>query len=139
MSNGLDVALMKDPFGEWQPKLGDHHTDIAFSDPEWGSFFFDTLKATLVSYIEDEGYESYQSRYQTAFKESLKDFPLLARISEFYQDAAFTPDEIDALQVELNRAATLPMTDDAKAFLNGMILGCEMARDEEIGIRLLSS
>ena len=84
MSNGLDVALMKDPHGEWRPEVGDHSTDISFSDPQGGSFFFDTLKATLVTYIEDEGYESYDALYQTASKESLQDFPLLARISEFW-------------------------------------------------------
>jgi hypothetical protein len=139
MSNGLDIALMKDPFGEWRPEAGDHHTDIAFSDPEWGSFFFDTLKATLTTYLEDEGYESYDARYQTAFKESLQDFPLLARISKFYRDTAFAPDEIDQLDEELNRAAQLPLTHDAKAFLEGMLLGCRMARDEKMGISLLSS
>ena len=139
MSNGLDVALMKDPLGEWRPEGGDRHTDIAFSNSEWGSFFFDTLKARLVSYIEDEGYENYDARYQSAFKESLKDFPLLARISEFYQDAAFAPDEIDQLEKELNRAAKLQMTDDAKAFPDGMLLGGRMAREEKMGIRLFSS
>ena len=131
MSNGLDLALMKDPFGEWRPEVGDHHTDIAFSDPEWGSFFFDTLNATLVNYIEDEG--------TSAFKESLRDFPLLARISEFYCDASFAEGEIDQLEEELNRAAKLTLSDDAKAFLDGMLLGCQMARDEHMGIRLLSS
>ncbi len=139
MSNGLDIALMKDPFGEWQPELGDHHTDIAFGDAEWGSFFFDTLKVTLVAYIEDEGNEKYTARYESAFKESLKDFPLLARTSEFYRDASFAPHEIDQLEEELNRVTKLPLTDEGKAFLDGMLLGCRMARDEEMGIMLLSS
>ena len=139
MSNGLDLALMKDPFGEWRPAVGDHHTDIAFGDSEWGSFFFDTLKATLVTYIEGEDIEVYDERYQTAFRESLKDFPLLARISEFYQDASFAPDEIDQLKEELDRASKCASSDDGKAFLDGMLLGCQMARDKTLGIRLLSS
>lgn len=139
MSNGLDIALMKDPFGEWRTEAGDHHTEIAFSDPEWGSFFFDTLKATLVTYIEDEGNQRYEERYQSAFKESLRNFPLLARISEFYRDAAFAADEIDQLEEELNHAGKLALSDDAKAFLDGMLLGCQMARDKKLGIRLLSS
>jgi hypothetical protein len=139
MSNGLDIALMRDPLGEWRPEVGDHHTDIAFSDPEWGSFFFDTLKASLVEYLENEPYKDYITRYEAAFRDSLPDFPLLARISDFYQDAYFAPGEIEQLEEELNRVAKLSLTADGRAFLYGMLRGCRMAKDEGMGIALLSS
>lgn len=104
MSNGLDVALMKDPFGEWSPEHGDRHTDIEFSDPEWGSFFFNTLGAKHTDYIEGEHREIYDSPRQTTFQDSLKEYPLLSRIDEFYQDASFASDEIHLLESELKRA-----------------------------------
>ena len=134
MPNGLDVVISKDPFGQLQ--VGDRQIGISFGNDEWGSFFFETLKATFVSIDEGEGSDSYDVRYQTAFEESLKDFPLLARISDYYQDAAFGPDEIDQLEEELNRAAKLEMTDHAKAFLDGMLLTCRMAKEESKGILL---
>jgi sugar/nucleoside kinase (ribokinase family) len=134
MPNGLDVVISKDPFGESQ--VGDHQIGISAGNDEWGSFFFETLKATFVDIDEGESSDSYAVRYQATFEESLKDFPLLARISEFYQDAAFAPDEIDQLEKELNRAAKLQMTDDAEAFLDGMLLACRMAKEESKGILL---
>ena len=139
MSNGLDIALMKDPFGGWHPELGDHHTDLAVAYLEWKSFFLDTLKVTWERYNEGEDIRRYDERYHSAFKESLRDFPLLARISDFYRDAFFAPGEIDQLEKELNRAAKLTLSDDGRAFLSGMSLGCRMAQDEKLGISLLSS
>src|SRR5688572_3770045 len=139
MSNGLDVALMKDPSGEWFPEHGDRHVDIAFSFQEWESFFFNTLGANSTDYIEGEPYEIYESRYQTTFQDSLKEYPLLSRNHEFYQDAFFASDEIHLLEFELKRAETLSMDAHARAFLSGMLSACEMARSEKMGIRLLSS
>ena len=67
MSNGLDIALMNDPFGNWHPELGDHHTDIAFTYQEWESFFLDTLKVTWERYNEGEDIRRYDERYHSAF------------------------------------------------------------------------
>ena len=139
MSNGLDVALMKDPHGEWAPENGDRHTDIAFGDHEWGSFFFDALGAKNAEYVEREKYESFVARRKSAFLSSLRDYPLLARIDEFYQDACFAVDEIQELEAELNRVRDLPMDELARNFLNGMLEGCSLAKAEGLGIRLLSS
>ena len=74
-----------------------------------------------------------------SIEESLPNFPLLARISEFYRDAAFAPGEIDFLEEELTCAAALPLTDHGQAFLHGMLKACRMANEEKMGIRLLSS
>jgi len=139
MSNGLDIALMKDPFGEWSPENGDHHTDIAFNIDEWGTFFFNTLQATETSYVQGEPIEEYDERRLAAFRESLAEYPLLARIEDFYQDACYSAEEIPLLQYELERAATLRLDDDAKAFLVGMLAGCSTALTKNMGIRLLSS
>jgi hypothetical protein len=65
--------------------------------------------------------------------------PLLARIHEFYQDAHFDAEEVPTLEAELNRVRELPMDDRAQNFLNGMLKGCELAKTERLGIRLLSS
>src|SRR5688572_2442650 len=139
MSNGLDVALMKDPYGEWSPEDGDHHLEIPFSDPQWGSFFLDTLKAELRSNIECEPYEESEKRRIALFQQSLKEYPLLSRIHHFYQDACFAANEIVSLENELKRVEKLSLDNDAKAFLDGMLLACNTARSENMGIRLLSS
>jgi hypothetical protein len=70
MPNGLDVVISKNPFGE--PQVGDHQIGISFGNDEWGSFFFETLKATFVSIDEGEDSDSYNVRYQAVFEESLK-------------------------------------------------------------------
>ena len=140
MSNGLDVALMKDPFGEWSPNDGDRHTEIAFSDPEWYSFFFNTLGAKRLEREFGVKYdEAFYARDNMAFKESLKEFPLLARIEEFYQDAGFAIGEIPALQDELKRAAKLQLDPEGRAFLEGMLTATELAISAQMGISLHSS
>ena len=139
MSNGLDVALMKDPFGKWSPELGDRHTDIEFGVYEWGSFFFNTLQAAETEYIDGEPIEEYEKRRSTAFRDSLTDFPLLARIDKFFRDANFSAAEIPMLQDELKRVESLPLDPNAAAFLEGMLAGCALALSEDMGITLLSS
>lgn len=139
MSNGLDVVLMKDPSGAWDPEQGDCHTDIAFSDPEWGSFFFNTLGAELTPYFEGEPIEQYGGQRRLTFQKSLAEYPLLSRIDQFYKDALFASNEIPLLEFELKLAESLSMDADAKAFLSGMRSACEMALSKKMGIRLLSS
>jgi hypothetical protein len=140
MSNGLDVALMKDPYGEWSPDDGDCHTEIAFSFWEWESFFFKTLGAKRLEREYGVSYnEAFHARDDLLFKESLKNFPLLARIDEFYQDASFSRDEIAELYAELKQAEMLATDVEAKAFLAGMLEGCRLASSANLGICLLSS
>lgn len=140
MSNGLDVALMKDPFGEWAPENGDRHTDIAFAHDEWESFFFDTLRAERLPREYGVKYDDeFNARDHETWKESLNAYPLLARSHDFYRDASFAPDEVVVLREELNRAKDLPLTDKGNAFLQGMIAACDMAHTSNLGIILLSS
>jgi hypothetical protein len=139
MSNGLDIALMRDPYAEWSPLDWDHHTEIAFSYDEWDSFFIKTLEATDVAYVQGEPYEEYEKRRAAAFRESLAGYPLLARIDEFYQDACYSAQEILPLQNELHRVVELLLDDETKAFLEGMLAGCSAALTENMGIRHLSS
>lgn len=140
MSNGLDVALVKDARpGVWSPEIDDGYLDIGFSESEWGSFFFDTLKAATTAYREREPIEEFDARREAAFRDSLPEYPLLSRIDQFYQDAFFTIDEIPSLRDELKRAENLPSDDDARAFLSGMLEACEAAISHEKGIFLASS
>ena len=140
MSNGLDVALMKDPFGEWSSADGGCHTDIAFGDPEWYSFFFNTLGAVRLKREFGLQYgDEFNTRDDLVFQESLKQYPLLARIDGFYQDACFAAEEIPALRDELNSSENLTLDSEACTFLDGMLAACELAVSAKKGIILLSS
>lgn len=88
---------------------------------------------------EGEPYEQYAAREKSVFQDSLKEFPLLSRIHDFYLDAFFGPDEIAALETELTRIEKLSLTGDGEAFFRGMLLACKTAQSESMGIRLLSS
>ena len=138
MSNGLDVTLRKDP-NEWSPESGDRYLDIAFGDSEWGSFFFDTLMTAEAKYVDREPIDDFVVRQETTFQDSLPDFPLLGRIHAFYQDAYFNADEIPSLLAELKRTESLPGDGHAKAFISGMVDGCEAAISDRTGIWLSSS
>jgi hypothetical protein len=138
MSNGLDVALMKDPFGDWSPP-DDRHTEIEFSDPEWGSFFFKALGVIQTEYIQGEECLDYDTRRKLDFRKSLHDYPLLSRIDSFYQDAGFSPDEVEVLRDELRRVEDLAFDKDGRAFLDGMVKACDLALSAKMGIFLGSS
>ena len=137
MSNGLDVVLMKDPFGE-DSEL-DKSTEIEFSSFEWESFFFRTLRATVTEFVQGEPFVQYEARRVRMFRESLDAYPLLSRIDEFYQDAAFTPDEVPFLREELRRAENLELDAEGRAFFDGMVRACELASNANLGILLSSS
>jgi len=44
MGNGtLKLAVMRDPFGEWEPERGDHHTGLEIEEDEWCELFYKVL------------------------------------------------------------------------------------------------
>jgi hypothetical protein len=139
MSNGLDVALVKDPNGKWPPDHRLQLLNIDFSYPEWESFFFEGLGAAQARPFDDEPWGDFFDRRPFEFRESLTEYPLLARIDDFYQDAYFAESEIPFLEDELLRASDLKLNEDAKSFLAGMLAACKAAASEKMAIRLLSS
>lgn len=137
MGNGLDVILMKDPFGDDAPE--DRGTGIEFSSFEWGSFYFDTLGASVTEYIQGEEWLEHETRRRLNFKESLQEYPLLSRIDDFYQDAGFSVDEVEVLREELRRVEDLALDKEGRAFLDGMVKACNLAAQAKMGILLSSS
>lgn len=137
MSNGLDVLLVKDPFGEGSEN--DKSTEIEFSSFEWESFFFRTLGVTVTEFFPGETFVDYETRRVRKFRETLSNYPLLSRIDEFYQDAGFTADEVPFLREELRRVENLELDAEGRAFLDGMVKACDLASDSNLGIFLSSS
>ncbi len=140
MSNGLDVALMKNPFGEWSPNDGDRYTDIVIDPSGYGEFYYIVLGIELSLPPESE-INTYENCWEMrVFRSFLPQFPLLARVYNYYRDAAFAYDEIPKLLRELDRGSALAADNDvAQIYIVDMRSASSLALKNGMGIRLMSS
>lgn len=140
MSNGLDVALMKDPFGAWWPHEGDTYTDIVIDPHGYDEFYYVVLGIEIPTRPADE-IDTYENSWEMrVFRRSLPQFPLLARVYNYYRDAAFASSEIPELLNELDNAETLVSDNDAaKKYITELRSACSLASQNNMGIRLMSS
>jgi hypothetical protein len=134
---GLDVLLMRDPQGEFSLEKGDRELDVSFSDPEWGTFYYEELGALAPEpYVNGEDMGAYQQRQHQRFRESLSKYPMLSRIYDYYIDVVYLPNEVKQLLDECLPLEEKITNREALGFLNGLIYACKEALRLELGIFL---
>jgi hypothetical protein len=141
MSGVLDIAVMMNPFGEWDESKGDHHTDLGIKPKEWEELFFKVLQAPPhQKYIDGEDIYEYDKRQERLFKKDLKDkgYEMLGRIWDIYQDAEYLPSEVNQLLEECLEAQKRTNNEYALSALEKLISACREALKIGSGLCLLS-
>lgn len=141
MSGTLDIAVMMNPFGEWNASAGDHHTNLGIKPWEWEDLFFNVLQAPQYETHDDgEKFAEHHERQERLFKEDLKDkgYEMLGRIWDIYQDAEFLPSEIDKLLAECLEVQQKTQNVHALSALENLILASRLSLEIKSGLRLLS-
>lgn len=141
MGGTLDIAVKKNPFGEWDESKGDHHTDLGIEPDEWEQLFFNVLQAPQdVIYFDGEDMSEYYKRRERLFQENLKNkgYEMLGRIWYIYRDASYLPSEINKLLEECLEVQKKTNNVPALSALKKLIIGCNKALEIGSGLRLLS-
>lgn len=141
MGGILDIAIKRNPDGEWDPTAGDYHSDLGIDAVEWEKLFFDSLGAPKWEiFTEGEDVNQYYERQKTLFQKVLtnKGYPMMGRIWRIYQDVEYYPFEISQLLsecIEIQEAIDDPK---AHATLDKLISACADALKTNSGLVLLS-
>jgi hypothetical protein len=108
-------------------------------DPhEWESLFFIDLGVMdLTEYsAKTGGIQSYEDYYSERISQLQKKFPLLVRIKDYYQDAFFSPDEIDGLRREIASLRDIVKQQESINFLNQLWEVSDVALKNNAGVQL---
>lgn len=141
MNGSLRVALMRNPFGEWDSKQGDHHLNLEIGMNEWEALVFEALDAPKWDQGgEVEDASEYLERQKRRFEQDLsaKGYEMLGRMWDVYRDAAYLPPEVRRLQEETLSVQRLTNNPDALEALSKLLIACKAASEVNSGIRLIS-
>ncbi len=132
--SGLDFMLMRDE-NNWNAET-DKHTDGALSYTGWESLFFKVLGCPDSEYIEGESRDEFHERWRRNFQAAIPEYPMLAKITDFYQDVWYDLEEIAQLRDECIQVRSKTNDEDALEGLNGLIAACDAAEKHKLGLFL---
>ena len=138
----LDIVIKKDPSGEWNSEEGDRHTDLAIDGYEFEEIQkFVDVSLPQTEQPEDEKWIDYHQRLKDEYLKaaSEKDYEMLGRIWDWYDDAIYYPSELNQLREECLRVKEksqnpsltiavnkiLAACDDAMTTNSGLLFGCD--------------
>jgi hypothetical protein len=139
VAGDLDIHIMFDPMGEYDESKGDRYLQLKLEGQEWIAIFFDVLGCSDIEYpINGKGSEFYIEQLKNTFQQTLTDYPMLGRIYDTYQDTMFKLTEVDQL---LNECKKVYGSTNNQTALNGvrkLIVACNEAIKNRMGLFLAS-
>lgn len=131
---GLDLMLRRDP-NEWDGKT-DRHTDLMLYGRGWEVLFFEVLGCPNTEFLEGDDYDTWYEYWEEKFREAIPEYPLLGRISDYYQDVWYAPDELTQLRNECQSVLIKTHDKDAIEALETLLAGCNKAQQSNLGLFL---
>lgn len=139
MIMALDIMIVKDVskpywekddaflFGEVEPS---ELTSLFFTD-------FDVMNCD--EYAKKIGeIKSYDDYYSERISQLQKKYPLLVRIKDYYEDAFFSPGEIEGLRREILSLKNTVTQQKSINLLDQLLEACEIASKNDAGLELLA-
>ncbi len=132
--SGLDFSLMRNP-DEWDEST-DRQTNLALDYAGWEALFFKVLGCPDTEFVEGSNSDTWREHWEANFCEAIPDYPLLGRISDFYRDVWYAPEELTHLRNECQSVLDKTNNKDAIEGLNALIAGCDEAQQSNLGLFL---
>lgn len=129
------ILIPNDVSDYWTSGESVPHSSIRFQ--EWSDFFFGELKvSTYDEYTARklEGSEDFDIYLKTEFSRISQTFPMLGRIDDYYRDARFAANELNALQNECKSLLSQKMDSKAGGFLQKINDACSLAIEKSSGL-----
>lgn len=109
---------------------------LSFDGPEWSAVFERVLGTSYLD--EDLEINEWRRRQKAYFRESLPNYPMLARIWDTYIDVEYKPEEIVALKNECLSVQTKTQDPTALKGLSKLVTACDKALEKGMGLSLLA-
>ena len=132
--SGLDFLLMRNREG-WDEST-DRQTNLALGYAGWEALFFKVLGCPDSEWSEGESRDEFHRRYARRFREAIPEYPLLGRISDFFEDVWYAPEELTRLRHECQSVRDKTNDKDAIEGLDALIAGCDEAEQYNLGLFL---
>ena len=117
----------------------DFYIGFDFHIDDWVALFWNTLNAARrEEYTRGEDIAEFDERYRRRFEASLSQYPLLARISGMYEDAAYGAKEVHQLRDECLRVRGSTKVKEGIRALNKLVLACNKASDRGMALLLMA-
>jgi len=112
----------------------DHDTGVRIGGDEWGELFFDILGCPPPGDLGDPSTDA--QRRSAEVLRSLPRYPMLARISDIFEDSWYNPEEIAALRTECLQVRDEAAGGQTSKALRKLIAACDEALKERTGVYL---
>jgi hypothetical protein len=132
--SGLDFLLMRNP-DDWNEST-DRQTNLAVDYASWEALFFKVLDCPDTEFVEGANSETWREYWEEKFREAIPDYPMLGRISDFFRDVWYAPEELTQLRNECQSVLNKTSDEDARRGLNALIAGCDEAQQFGLGLFL---
>ena len=132
--SGLDLFLQRTP-DDWNEST-DRQTNLALDYASWEALFFKVLGCPDTERLEGESRDVFHNRYAQKFREAIPEYPLLGRISYFFADVWYAPEELTQLRNECQSVRNKANERDAIKGLDALIAGCNEAQQNNLGLFL---
>ena len=132
---GLDFVLMRNA-GTWNEST-DRHLKGGLSMTGWAALFFKVLGCPEAEpFVEGEDINEYDERYRQRFREAILDYPMLGRITDYYDDVWYEPEEVVQLRDECVSVQSNTKDQDALRDLDELLRACDEAQRHNLGLFL---
>ena len=132
--SGLDFLLVQNP-DDWDEST-DRQTNLALDYASWEALFFKVLGCPDTEFVEGSNSDTWPEYWEEKFREAIPDYPMLGRISDYYQDVWYAPDELTRLRNECQSVRNRTNDEDAIRGLDTLIAGCNEAQQYNLGLFL---
>ena len=137
----LSLFAVRDPksfFSGMKEPEGYLHIDL--SGDEWASLFLEELNcptAAIEPYSADQDLELWRERYKLRFQEAIPTYPMLGRISDFYDYTSYGQEEIAQLREECLRIQGHSNNEKTLRALAKLLEGCNQVSRVDLGLLLV--
>lgn len=144
----FSICLVRDSDFSLPTVQNGRWTGESFGAPEKEAIFFNALDAfdpagsvagrILARDYHQGKWDELQRQFDESLAEKTKDFPLIRRLSEEYNDAEYTHTEVTALRKECYCIRSKTNNDQAKLALDILIRSCDQTIESECGLFFVS-
>ena len=133
----LDFALKREAEG-WDEST-DRHLHRGILEPEWVALFFKVLGCPPAEpYVNGEDTNEFRKRFRQRFREAIPEYPMLARITDYYDDVWYQAEEVVRLRGECERVRCATEEKDALKALMELLAACQEAQSQNLGLLLVA-
>ncbi len=139
-NGSLHPRVVRDPVNFWEGGAceDDFSVGYDFHPNDFEALYYEALGVPRWEDISAQGFEEQDELCYKGFVEHTLAYPLLNRINDMYQDAAYSAEEVLLLRDQCRELQASIVNEQASRALSKIILACDKATEKEMGLLFIS-